>query len=358
MFDRYAQFETEIRTGSRQHQARKRKSPELIRKESKMKRFMKQEKESRTTTAKRIAGVLISLAAAAALITGCGSTGTASSTAADSASASAPNASENSSDASSEGSGAVSQGNVTGNVSTNGSTSMEKVIGILSESFMQANSGCKITYDATGSGSGIEAVSNGSTDIGLASRDLKDEEKAKGLEQTTIAKDGIAIIVNQDNPVNDLSTDQIAAIYEGTTTNWKDVDGDDETIAPIGREAGSGTRDGFETITDTKDKCKLSQELTSTGAVIEAVKNSKQAIGYASFSDVEGQDGIKILTVNGVECTSEHISDGTYKIQRNFNLITNSGKSLSDAAQAFFDYMTSKDSASLIEQAGVVPVNQ
>lgn len=323
-----------------------------------MRRYLKHEMKTKKHTVKRAAGMLVSLAAAAALLVGCGSTSSVSSGADNSAAATGSDSAGAVSIAASEGGGNTGSGNVTGNVSTNGSTSMEKVIGILSESFMQQNSGCKITYDATGSGSGIEAVSNGSTDIGLASRDLKDEEKAKGLKQTTIAKDGIAIIVNKDNPVKDLSVDQIAGIYEGNTTNWKDVGGEDETIAPIGREAGSGTRDGFETITDTKDQCKLSQELTSTGAVIEAVKNSRQAIGYASYSDVAGQDGIKVLTVNKVECTAEHISDGTYKIQRNFNLITKSGAKLSDAAQVFFDYMTSKDSASLIEKAGVVPENQ
>lgn len=326
-----------------------------------MKSFWKNEGKSEKKMIKRFAGVLVSVAAAAALMTGCGSSGAASSAASTETSGTAAAGSAAAADAGSTAgaaAGTSGNGNVTGNVSTNGSTSMEKVIGILSESFMQENPNCKITYDATGSGSGIEAVSNGSTDIGLASRDLKDEEKAKGLEQTTIAKDGIAMIVNKDNPISDLSVDQIAGIYEGNTKNWKDVGGDDDTIAPIGREAGSGTRDGFETITDTKDKCKLSQELTSTGAVIEAVKNSKQAIGYASYSDVQGQEGIKILTVGKVECTAEHISDGSYKIQRNFNLITNSGKKLDGAAKAFFDYMTSKDSASLIEKAGVVPENQ
>ncbi len=326
-----------------------------------MKSFWKNEGKSEKKMIKRFAGVLVSVAAAAALMTGCGSSGAASSAASTETSGTAAAGSAAATDAGSTAgaaAGTSENGNVTGNVSTNGSTSMEKVIGILSESFMQENPNCKITYDATGSGSGIEAVSNGSTDIGLASRDLKDEEKAKGLEQTTIAKDGIAMIVNKDNPISDLSVDQIAGIYEGNTKNWKDVGGDDDTIAPIGREAGSGTRDGFETITDTKDKCKLSQELTSTGAVIEAVKNSKQAIGYASYSDVQGQEGIKILTVGKVECTAEHISDGSYKIQRNFNLITNSGKKLDGAAKAFFDYMTSKDSASLIEKAGVVPENQ
>lgn len=247
---------------------------------------------------------------------------------------------------------------LSGTVTTNGSTSMEEVIGGLSEQFMEDNPGVTVTYDATGSGTGIEQAANGGCDIGLASRDLKDEEKAKGLEQTTIALDGIAIIVNENNPLEDIKIDQIASIYTGETTNWKDVGGSDAEIAAIGREAGSGTRDGFESITGTKDKCKLAQELTSTGAVIEGVKNSENAIGYASFSSVSGQTGIKVLKVEGVECSEDTIADGSYKIQRNFNLITKSGETLSDAAQAFFDFATSEDAYDLIQSAGVVPASK
>lgn len=245
--------------------------------------------------------------------------------------------------------------NLSGNVSTNGSTSMEEVIGALSESFMQEYPNVKVTYDATGSGSGIEAVSNGSCDIGLASRDLKDEEKSKGLEQTTIALDGIAIIVNKDNQMKDISLDQIAQIYTGQATDWSKVGGEAGEIAAIGREAGSGTRDGFETVTQTADKCKYSQELTSTGAVIEAVKNSKSAIGYASFSAVENNKDVKVLTVGGVECNEKNIKDGSYKVQRDFNLITKKDTKLSDTAQAFFDFAKSKDVEKLITKAGAVP---
>lgn len=244
---------------------------------------------------------------------------------------------------------------VSGSVSTNGSTSMEKVIGLLSEQFMQDNGQVKITYDATGSGTGIEAVRNKTSDIGLSSRDLKAEEKSKGLKQTTIAKDGIAIIVNDSNTVSDLTSEQIEAVYTGKVSDWSAVGGSSQTISCVGREAGSGTRDGFETITNTKDKCKLAQELTSTGAVIEAVKNNPSAIGYASFSDIEGKPGIKVLTVEKVACSEKTIADGSYKIQRNFNLITREGEALSKAAQAFYDYMVSKDAGALIRKAGVVP---
>ena len=243
---------------------------------------------------------------------------------------------------------------LSGTISTNGSTSMEKVIGSLSEQFMTENKDVKVTYDATGSGTGIESVSNGSCDIGLASRALKDTET--GLTATTVALDGIAIVVNANCGVDDLTVEQIASIFKGEITNWKEVGGADLEIACIGREAGSGTRDGFESITKTEDACKLSQELTSTGAVIEAVKNSENAIGYASLSAAEGQDGIKLLTVGGVTCSEETVKDGSYEIQRPFNLVTKDGEALSPAAQAFFDYATSADAAELIRAAGAVPV--
>lgn len=243
---------------------------------------------------------------------------------------------------------------LSGSVSTNGSTSMEKVIGTLSEQFMNNHSEVTVTYDATGSGTGIEATANGTCDIGLASRGLKDEEAAKGLKATTVALDGIAVIVNENAPVDDMSVEEIASVFTGSVADWAAFGGTGE-IACIGREAGSGTRDGFESITKTADKCVLKQELTSTGAVIAAVQSSPNAIGYASFAAVEGQTGIKVLTVAGVPCTAENIVNGSYVIQRPFNLITKDGASLSSAAQAFFDYMTSKDAAELIVKAGAVP---
>lgn len=243
---------------------------------------------------------------------------------------------------------------LSGSVSTNGSTSMEKVIGALSEQFMADNSGVTVTYDATGSGTGIESVSNGSCDIGLSSRALKDTET--GLVATTVALDGIAIIVNKDSGVDNLTVEQIADIYTGKITNWSEVGGEDLEIACIGRESGSGTRDGFESITKTSDSCVLSQELTSTGAVIEAVSNSKNAIGYASLSAVEGKDNVKTLTVNSVVCSEATVLDGTYEIQRPFVLVMKEGAQLSEAAQAFFDFATSKDASELIRNAGAVPV--
>lgn len=243
-----------------------------------------------------------------------------------------------------------------GTVATDGSTSMEKVIGALGESFMEANKGTTFTYNPTGSGSGIQAVSEGRCDIGLSSRALKDDEKAAGLKETIVALDGIAVIVNPQNPVKDLSLEQIAKIYTGEITNWKDVGGEDAEIVLIGREAGSGTRDGFESITGTRDACKLDQELTSTGGVIEAVAGNVNAIGYASLSAVEGKDTVKAVTVGGIACTEETVLDGSYAIQRPFVLVTKTDAPLSTAAQAFFDYATSTAANDLIKAAGAVPV--
>ena len=245
---------------------------------------------------------------------------------------------------------------LSGSVSTNGSTSMEKVIGALSEQFMADNSGVTVTYDPTGSGAGIEAASNGSADIGLASRALKDEEKAGGLTETIVALDGITVIVNTDSKVANLTVEQIGKIFTGEITDWSEVGGDAGTISCIGREAGSGTRDGFESITGTKDACKLDQELTSTGGVIEAVAGNPNAIGYASLSAVEGKNTVKAVTVGGVACTEATVLDGSYAIQRPFVLVTKTGETLSPAAQAFFDYATSSAASQLIKAAGAVPV--
>ena len=239
-------------------------------------------------------------------------------------------------------------------VSTDGSTSMSKVIGALSETF-EANTGITVTYNATGSGSGIQAVEEGRCDIGLSSRSLKDEEKAAGLKETVLAYDGIAIIVHPDNPVSDLSIEQIAKLYTGEITNWKDVGGSDAEVVLIGREAASGTRDGFESITGTKDKCQYRQELTSTGDVITAVSQNPDAIGYASLAAIK--DSVKALSVDGVTPSEATVKDGSYPVQRPFVLVTVEGKTLSAAAQSFFDYATSADAADIIAKAGAVAAN-
>ena len=260
---------------------------------------------------------------------------------------------DNSADTNTDGSN--TETTLSGTVSTDGSTSMEKVINSLGESFMAMNKDVKFTYNPTGSGSGIQAVSEGRCDIGLSSRALKDDEKASGLVETVVALDGIAIVVNPENPVSDLDIDTIAKIYTGEITNWKDVGGNDAEIVLIGREAGSGTRDGFESITGTKDACQYRQELTSTGDVITTVSQNPDAIGYASLSAVG--DSVKALTVGGVEATEATVKDGSYVVQRPFVLVTKEGTKLSPAAQAFFDYALSADAASIIAAAGAVAAN-
>ena len=244
---------------------------------------------------------------------------------------------------------------VSGTVSTDGSTSMEKVIGALSESYMAANKDVTVNYNPTGSGAGITAVQEGTCDIGLSSRALKDEEKAAGLQETVLAYDGIAIIVHPDNPVSDLTLEQIAQLYTGEITNWKDVGGNDAQVVLIGREAASGTRDGFESITGTKDKCQYRQELTSTGDVITTVSQNPDAIGYASLASIK--DSVKALNVDGVTPSEASVKDGSYKVQRPFVLVTVEGKALSAAAQSFFDYATSADAADIIAKAGAVAAN-
>ena len=284
--------------------------------------------------------LLLSLTLTAALLAGCGSQDTASE------------------DTTGDTTAEDTATELSGTVSTDGSTSMEEVIGALGEQFMADNSGVTVTYNPTGSGSGIEAVKNGSCDIGLSSRALKDEEKESGLTETTVALDGIAIIVNAENTVTDLSIDQIAQIYTGAVTDWSELGRNAGAIAVIGRETGSGTRDGFESITGTEDACVLAQELSSTGAVIEAVRTTPGAIGYASLSAVEGQEGITVLTVDGVAPSEATVLDGTYTIQRPFVFVTKTDGQLSDVAQAFFDFATSTDANDLIAAAGAVPVAQ
>ena len=244
---------------------------------------------------------------------------------------------------------------LSGTVSTDGSTSMEKVIGALSEAFMEANSKVTVTYNPTGSGTGIQAVQEGRCDIGLSSRALKDEEKASGLQETVLAYDGIAMIVNPANPVEDLTLEQIADIYTGKITNWSELGGSDSEIVLIGREAGSGTRSGFEEIVEVKDLCQYRQELSSTGDVIATVAQNPGTIGYASLASVK--ETVKAVKVGGVTPSEETVKDGTYAIQRPFVLVTKEGVTLSETAQAFFNYAVSKDANAVVIAAGVVPAN-
>ena len=279
--------------------------------------------------------------AAAAALTACG--GSASSAAASSASAAAGSTASSTAAA------------LSGNVATGGSTSMKNVIAALTEGFAEVEPGVTVSYDPTGSGAGITGATDKTLDIGLSSRALKDDEKAD-VEGTTIALDGIAIIVNNASKVEDLTVDQLKQMFTGEITNWSEVGGGDGEIVLIGREAGSGTRDGFESIVDVKDSCKYAQELTATGAVISAVEANPLAIGYASLSAVG--DTVKMVTVGGVECSEETVKDGSYEVQRPFVFVTNKSVTLSEQAQAFFDFATSADAADLIRTAGAVPVNE
>ena len=279
--------------------------------------------------------------AAAAALTACG--GSASSAAASSTSAAASSTASSTAAA------------LSGNVATGGSTSMKNVIAALTEGFAEVEPGVTVSYDPTGSGAGITGATDKTLDIGLSSRALKDEEK-NDVDGTVIALDGIAIIVNKDSKVEDLTVDQLKQMFTGEITNWSEVGGDDGEIVLIGREAGSGTRDGFESIVDVKDSCKYAQELTATGAVISAVEANPLAIGYASLSAV--CDTVKMVTVGGVECSEETVKDGSYEVQRPFVFVTNKSVALSEQAQAFFDFATSADAADLIRTAGAVPVNE
>lgn len=245
-------------------------------------------------------------------------------------------------------------GGETKKVTTDGSTSMEKVIGALGEAFMEEYN-VDFTYNPTGSGTGITAVKDGLCDIGLSSRDLKDEELAEGLKATVLAYDGIAVIVNKDNPIIDLDVDTIRKIYTKEITNWSEIGGNDEEIVLIGREAGSGTRDGFESITDTEDKCQYRQELTSTGDVITTVSMNPGAIGYASVASVK--DSVKMVAINGVIPTNEAIKDGSYVIQRPFILVTKENSELSESSKLFMEFALSEAVHEIIYAAGAVPAN-
>ena len=279
--------------------------------------------------------------AAAAALTACG--GSASSAAASSTSTAAGSTASSAAAA------------LSGNVATGGSTSMKNVIAALTEGFAEVEPGVTVSYDPTGSGAGITGATDKTLDIGLSSRALKDDEKAD-VEGTTIALDGIAIIVNNASKVEDLTVDQLKQMFTGEITNWSEVGSGDGEIVLIGREAGSGTRDGFESIVDVKDSCKYAQELTATGAVISAVEANPLAIGYASLSAVG--DTVAMVTVEGVECSEDTVKDGSYKIQRPFVFVTNKSVALSEQAQAFMDFAASKDAADLIRTAGAVPVNE
>lgn len=238
-------------------------------------------------------------------------------------------------------------------VSTDGSTSMEKTIGTLGEAYMLQHPEVCFTFNPTGSGSGIAAVADGRCDIGLSSRHLSETEKSRGLGETVLAYDGIAVVVHPENPLISLTMDELSAIYIGDVTDWRELGGRQGVIVPVGREAASGTRSGFEDALGVREQCCYRQELTSAGDVMTSVSQNPNAIGYTSLASVN--NSVKVLAVDGVFPSEESIRSNTYKVQRPFVLVTRSGDNLSVAAQDFYDYITSVDAVELICCSGVIP---
>ena len=257
--------------------------------------------------------------------------------------------------ASSEAASAETTADLSGSISMVGSTSMEKLANALSEAFMEEYPDVTVTAEFVGSGAGIEAVTNGTADIGNSSRSLKDEEKAAGVVENVVAIDGIAVCVDPANEVADLTKEQLTNIYNGTVTNWKEVGGADEPIIVIGREAGSGTRGAFEELVDLKDACKYANELDSTGAVIAKVASTPGAIGYASLDALD--DSVKALSLEGVEATAENIKAGNYFLSRPFVMATKgeiSGQS--DLVQAWFDFVLGDEGQQVASEVGLITV--
>ncbi|QNM01558.1 phosphate ABC transporter substrate-binding protein [Simiaoa sunii] len=257
--------------------------------------------------------------------------------------------------ASSEAAPAETTADLSGNLSMVGSTSMEKLANALSEAFMEEYPDVTVTAEFVGSGAGIEAVTNGTADIGNSSRSLKDEEKAAGVVENVVAIDGIAVCVDPANEVADLTKEQLTNIYNGTITNWKEVGGADEPIIVIGREAGSGTRGAFEELVDLQDACKYANELDSTGAVIAKVASTPGAIGYASLDALD--DSVKALSLEGVEATAENIKAGNYFLSRPFVMATKGEISeQNDLVQAWFDFVLGDEGQQVASEVGLITV--
>lgn len=257
--------------------------------------------------------------------------------------------------ASSEAAPAEATADLSGSISMVGSTSMEKLANALSEAFMEEYPEVTVTAEFVGSGAGIEAVTNGTADIGNSSRSLKDEEKAAGVVENVVAIDGIAVCVDPANEVADLTKEQLTNIYNGTVTNWKEVGGADEPIIVIGREAGSGTRGAFEELVDLKDACKYANELDSTGAVIAKVASTPGAIGYASLDALD--DSVKALSLEGVEATAENIKAGNYFLSRPFVMATKGEISeQNDLVQAWFDFVLGDEGQQVASEVGLITV--
>lgn len=292
------------------------------------------------------------VAAAALLLTGCATNNSNSDATADPSAEATAQATAAAEETAAPAKSADAATELKGEIMVTGSTSAEPLVSALADLFMEKNPGVTIAVQGNGSSAGIKAATDGSAALGMSSRELKEEEKGS-ITPTTLCMDGIAVVINKENTVANLTKDQISQIFKGEITNWKDLGGADEEIAVYGREAGSGTRGAFEELVGVEDACKYLNEYSSTGDVIGNVASNPSAIGYASLSAVG--DNVKAVKVNGVECSEATVQDGTYEIQRPFVMITKDGTQLSDAAQAFLDFAMSADAASLIAQAGAVP---
>lgn len=293
---------------------------------------------------KKILAIVLALVLALGLLTACGASSSSSSQApAQGGSSASTPASE------------PAEESVSGVVNVSGSTSMESVVLALGEAFKEMYPDVTVNYSGTGSGAGIEAAQTGTSDIGLSSRELKEEETAAGAVANVVAKDGVAVIVNPANGVEDLTVEQIADIFSGKITNWSELGGEDMEIAVYGREAGSGTRGAFEEIVGVVDACQLTNEYSSTGDLVGNVAGNENAIGYASLSAVD--ETVKAVKVAGVACTEDTVKDGSYAIQRPFVMVTKEGTTLSAAAQAFLDFAMSAEAAPIIAAAGAVSAN-
>lgn len=308
---------------------------------------------------KKLAAFMGSAMLAMGILAGCGSQTTQTNPAAESATAGADTTAAQADTVDLEGAGtaAQAQGDLSGSISMAGSTSMEKFANALSESFMEKYPKATVTPEFVGSSAGIEAVAGGSADIGNSSRNLKDEEKARGIAENIVAIDGIAVVVDPANAVDNLTKDQLLGIYGGTVTNWKDVGGKDAPIVVVGREAGSGTRSAFEELLGVEDKCKYSNELDSTGAVMAKVASTPGSIGYVSLDVLD--DTVKALKLEGSEPTEANIKAGDYFLSRPFVMATRGGISQqSDLVKALFDYIYSDEGAAVIKSVGLIAVEK
>ena len=295
---------------------------------------------------------------AAGMLAGCGNSGAAATTAATATTAkqtTEAKAEETTKEAATEAKSA--DADLSGSISMVGSTSMEKFANALSEAFMEKYPKVTVTAEFVGSGAGIEAVSNGTADIGNSSRNLKDEEKAKGVAENIVAIDGIAVVVDPANTVEDLTKDQLASIYDGSVTNWKDVGGNDAPIVVVGREAGSGTRGAFEELLKLEDACKYSNELDSTGAVMAKVASTPGSIGYVSLDVLD--DTVKAVKLDGAEPTEENIKAGKYFLSRPFVMATKGEISeQSDLVKALFDFIYSDEGSELVKSVGLITADK